>query len=173
MAWVLLLIVAAAGAAPRLCRLAGRRAALLLALAPAAAFAWFAAHVGPVSEGTVFGQQWPWIPGLGVNLAFRLDGLALLFALLVSGVGVVVIAYCGAYFAHDGRQPRVLVLLLLLPTLPLHLLLEQPVDSAIVSQELLVFLPTIGALNLRFLSTTWNELFDGISIHWRADGAAR
>jgi multicomponent Na+:H+ antiporter subunit A len=136
MLWVVLLIVAAAGAAPFTWRAARHRAALLLALVPSAAFAWLATHVAPVARGEVFVQAWPWVPGLGINLAFRLDGLALLFALLVTGVGVVVIAYAGAYFAEDTRQPRVLLLLLLFMASMLGLVLADDLILLFVFWEL-------------------------------------
>lgn len=49
----------------------------------------------------------PWIPSLGLSLSFLLDGLALFFALIVSGVGVLVFAYAHAYldesYEHHGR----------------------------------------------------------------------
>jgi len=40
---------------------------------------------------------WDWIPSLGVNLSFTLDGLARLYALIVSGVGVCVVFYAACY----------------------------------------------------------------------------
>jgi len=50
---------------------------------------------------------WPWIPSLGIHLSFLLDGLALFFALIVSGMGVLVFWYANFYlddhYAHHGR----------------------------------------------------------------------
>ena len=37
---------------------------------------------------------WAWIPGVGLNVTLRLDGLALLFALLILGIGVLVATVC-------------------------------------------------------------------------------
>ncbi|MCH5596728.1 hypothetical protein MKP09_01720 [Niabella ginsengisoli] len=37
------------------------------------------------------------VPSLGVNLDFRLDGLSLLFALLITGIGVAVYFYARTY----------------------------------------------------------------------------
>ena len=39
----------------------------------------------------------PWIPSLGLELSIRLDGLALLMGLLVSGIGALILVYGGAY----------------------------------------------------------------------------
>lgn len=38
-----------------------------------------------------------WIPALGVNFSFYLDGLSLLFLLLVTGIGSLVLVYSGYY----------------------------------------------------------------------------
>lgn len=40
----------------------------------------------------------PWVPSLGVSLSFFMDGLGLLFALLISGMGALVLLYSSAYF---------------------------------------------------------------------------
>jgi multicomponent Na+:H+ antiporter subunit A len=49
---------------------------------------------------------YPWIPELGVNLSFVLDGLSVLFALIISGVGFFVTLYAVDYLhghRHTGR----------------------------------------------------------------------
>jgi multicomponent Na+:H+ antiporter subunit A len=53
----------------------------------------------------------PWLPAFGVEAAFRLDGLALAFALLVTGVGALVLLYAAEYFRRDPRLGRLLALL--------------------------------------------------------------
>ncbi len=40
-----------------------------------------------VVGGEVFTAQWIWVPGLDLNLAFRLDGLSLLFGLIITMTG--------------------------------------------------------------------------------------
>ena len=45
----------------------------------------------------------PWLPELGVNLSFRLDGLSLLFALLICFIGSLVLLYSASYLAKDRR----------------------------------------------------------------------
>lgn len=47
---------------------------------------------------------WPWIPSLGIDFALRLDGLSVLFASLISGVGFLVQLYAIAYMKpYKGR----------------------------------------------------------------------
>ncbi len=59
-------------------------------------------------------MQWPWVPSLGVDLAFRLDGLSLFFALIVAGVGTLIVLYATAYldahYQHHGRFYAYLIL---------------------------------------------------------------
>lgn len=48
----------------------------------------------------------PWVPDLGLTLSFYLDGLALLFTALVTGVGIAVFHYTGYYFDDADEQAR-------------------------------------------------------------------
>jgi multicomponent K+:H+ antiporter subunit A/multicomponent Na+:H+ antiporter subunit A len=49
----------------------------------------------------------PWIPSLGLDLTFLVDGLSLFFGLVVSGMGALVVWYARAYlddhYEHHGR----------------------------------------------------------------------
>ena len=88
---------------------------LLPALGAAAATAWFAGFVPAVARGEVPVFVVPWVPALGIDFAFRLDGLALAFALLICGIGAMVFLYAATYFqqrpaarlaAPDARRLR-------------------------------------------------------------------
>jgi len=87
----------------------GRRPALapLLALGPLAMFA--ALLLGPpAASGAV-----PWVPSLGVEFAWRLDGLSRLMALLITGVGAGVFLYAARYLRDDPKLHRFLATLTL------------------------------------------------------------
>ncbi|WP_430782879.1 Na+/H+ antiporter subunit A [Actinoplanes sp. G11-F43] len=85
----------AAVLAPALVRVFGARAFYLLALVPLAVFGWSVTNVGgPPREWVV-----PWVPDLGLSLAFRVDTLSWLLVALVGGVGALVLAYCARYFS--------------------------------------------------------------------------
>ena len=48
----------------------------------------------------------PWAPSLGLSLSFNLDGLGLLFAILITAIGALVVLYASRYLedhAHAGR----------------------------------------------------------------------
>lgn len=68
--------------------------------------AWTLAHHRlPLSAGIA------WVPALDVHLALRLDGLAALMLLMITGVGVAVFVYAGAYLAHGVSLRRLYGLL--------------------------------------------------------------
>ncbi len=107
------------GALPLLAALPFAAAALLLVLVRndqprlAAALAGGAALAGCglllLLAPAVFGGEVPrwsvaWLPALGLQLGFRLDGLAWLFALLVLGIGALVVLYAAWYM--DAKDPR-------------------------------------------------------------------
>ena len=74
--------------------------ALLLSQAPA------------VFRGEVLTVGWPWLPGLGLELAFLLDGYALLFAGLILGIGLLIVLYARYYLSADDPMGRFYAMLL-------------------------------------------------------------
>ena len=93
--------VAALLAIPLLRRF-GPRAFLALATVPASAVVWAAVQARAAVSDDPPTQVVRWVPALGLDLAFRLDGLALLLVSAVGGVGALVFVYCAWYF-HDGE----------------------------------------------------------------------
>ena len=86
---------------PLATRLLGRRVFAVIALVPAAVFVLLLTWLPGVVAGEPVVEFVPWIPQLGIALSFRLDALALLLALIVTGVGALVLLYCMHYFADD------------------------------------------------------------------------
>lgn len=73
------------------------RTSLVLALFPALMAAWLIGQAPVVlSEGPQL-LEWAWVPSLGISLSFLLDGLSLLFGLLISVIGTCVLIYAGGY----------------------------------------------------------------------------
>lgn len=60
--------------------------------------------LGGLQNDAVATQEIRWVESLGLTLSFRLDGLSLLFGLIISGVGAVVALYTHYYLADDARQ---------------------------------------------------------------------
>ena len=102
----MLLLVAAlfvvAAAAPWALLRFGRRAFSVLALAPLAGTVWIAAQGPRVLDGEPLQEVHPWVGSIGMDLAFHLGPLQWVLALVVLGIGAVVLAYCGWYFHADS-----------------------------------------------------------------------
>ncbi|GAB5078913.1 Na+/H+ antiporter subunit A [Arthrobacter sp. AD-310] len=91
--------------APFLFRMWGRNAFYALAVVPAASFGWLVAQHAPVYGGAeAVAEVIPWIPGLHLEFAFRLDALAWVMSLLVLGVGALVLLYCARYFKRKDQD---------------------------------------------------------------------
>jgi multicomponent Na+:H+ antiporter subunit A len=92
--------------APSLARRLGDRVHWVLALLPAVLFAYFASMVPGIAGGEPVRTSVAWVPGLDVALSFYVDGLAVLFALLISGIGTFVTIYAGGYLHGDPQIGR-------------------------------------------------------------------
>jgi len=65
-----------------------------------------------IRAGTVLAERLAWLPGLGVDIVVRLDGYAWMFAMLVSGMGLLVILYARYYLSAQDPAARFYSLLL-------------------------------------------------------------
>lgn len=129
----LLLAAVAAALAPRL----GSRALAIGALAPAAAFGWLASVTPDVLAGRPREASLDWAPALGLEIALRLDGLALLLGLVVTGVGALVLLYAIPYFAErETGLARTTAVLTLFAGAMLALVLADNVLALYVAWEL-------------------------------------
>ena len=90
-----------------------RHVGWIAALTPAAVTVWLLAQMPAVADGVFPSEQYAWVPSLGLELAFRLDGLALLFGLIVAGIGAGIALYTGYYFEGETRQGYFYALLFL------------------------------------------------------------
>ncbi|MGE3771780.1 MAG: monovalent cation/H+ antiporter subunit A [Gammaproteobacteria bacterium] len=84
-----------------------RNAAPWLAGAVALACVLLTASLYPaVTGGEVLRVRLPWAPQFGLELVLRLDGYAWLFAMLISGMGVLVVLYARYYMSAQDPVPR-------------------------------------------------------------------
>jgi multicomponent Na+:H+ antiporter subunit A len=95
-----------AGAAPFLGRIDRRLATAAFVLLPAVLAAWFVSLAPGVLAGEPVRAAIGWVPELGLEVAFAVDGLGLLFALLICGIGALVILYADRYLSHDPGRDR-------------------------------------------------------------------
>ncbi len=115
--------LAIALAAPALHRLLGPRSAWCLAAWPALLFGLAVSQLASVAQGASLVERFEWAPSLNVGSVLVLDGLSLLFVLLVTGLGALVTIYAGGYLANHPAQGRFLGLLTAFSTSMLGLVL--------------------------------------------------
>lgn len=123
-------------AAPGLYRRTGRAAGWLLALLPLVLAAYFVSLSADSAPGAALHTHLDWVPSLGVGLSFTLDGLSLLFALLICGVGALVLVYTSGYLAGHPQTGRLYALLLVFMASMLGLVLADNLLVLFVFWEL-------------------------------------
>lgn len=97
--FVLALVVALSANASR------RTHAWLAGLVPLLGLTLLGLLAGDVFDGSILKTQYAWIPEAGLDFSLRLDGLAWTFALLVLGIGGLVVLY-GHYYLSAKDSPR-------------------------------------------------------------------
>jgi multicomponent Na+:H+ antiporter subunit A len=132
----LLLLSGAALLAPLLAHALGRDAGYPLAALFAAALAVLAVPATAVLDGERVVLSLQWAPGLDVRFILALDGLSLLFAILVLAIGAVVMLYSARYLSPDARHARFYTLLTLFAASMLGLVLAGDVMVLFVFWEL-------------------------------------
>jgi multicomponent Na+:H+ antiporter subunit A len=110
---VLMLPFLGAVLAPFVVARLGARGAWLLALLPALAFVHFFGFLPEISRGEVVTGGYAWVPSFNLSFSWFLDGLSLTFALLITGIGTLIVIYSGAYMKGHPLQGRFIAFILL------------------------------------------------------------
>lgn len=71
---------------------------------PVLLFAYFLTFLSTIINGQTTMETLAWIPTLGINFTVRLDGLGLLFALLITGIGSLVVLYSIYYLSKEKEK---------------------------------------------------------------------
>jgi multicomponent Na+:H+ antiporter subunit A len=88
----------------------------LAALPPGLMTAWLFLQIPAIEQGATISTVLTWVPSLGIEFSFRLDGLALLFGLIITGIGAGVALYTHDYLERDPRQGYFYALLFIFMT---------------------------------------------------------
>jgi multicomponent K+:H+ antiporter subunit A len=128
--WIAAAVVASLPASSR------RGVAWVAGLAALGVVAIALQHASAVFEGQVLRWSVPWLPALGVDFGFRMDGLAWLFTLLVGGIGALVVLYATWYLDPADLARRFFVFLLLFMGAMLGLVLADNLVLLVVFWEL-------------------------------------
>ncbi|CAN7263407.1 Na+/H+ antiporter subunit A [Knoellia sp. LjRoot47] len=94
----------AAAIAPALVRRLERRTFLVLALVPLGSFLWLLGQAEAAFDGDVRTERVQWIPTIDVQIDLALTPLNAVMALVVTGVGALVLFYCRWYFREGDRE---------------------------------------------------------------------
>ncbi|MEX0762054.1 MAG: putative monovalent cation/H+ antiporter subunit A [Dehalococcoidia bacterium] len=129
-------LAALAGIAPLLHRVLGRRAAIAMAALPAALFVYFFSFSAAIEEGETFRASLQWIPSLNLAFTLNLDGLSQVFALLITGIGALILIYASAYLGEGEHRGRFYSFLLVFMASMLGLVLSDNIITLFVFWEL-------------------------------------
>ncbi|MDQ3394103.1 MAG: putative monovalent cation/H+ antiporter subunit A [Bacteroidota bacterium] len=110
-----------------------------LAILPAGIFFYFSTFLNTIVDGSTFRFNYTWLPAMGVNLDFYLDGLSLFFAMLISGFGALIFIYSGTYMKKYRHRDKFFLYLLLFMASMLGVVLSDNLIGFIVFWELTSF----------------------------------
>jgi NADH:ubiquinone oxidoreductase subunit 5 (subunit L)/multisubunit Na+/H+ antiporter MnhA subunit/multisubunit Na+/H+ antiporter MnhB subunit len=137
-----LLICLAAGLLVALLRFSGLKQRLgaptlgwFLSIAPLSAFLIIIANLNLINNGNVVVWQFKWIPTIDLDFALYIDGISALFALIVTGIGFLVVVYAGYYFKGDPDVWRFMTFLMLFMTSMLGIVMAGDLISLFVFWE--------------------------------------
>lgn len=85
--------------------LRGRWSFMTTAL-PGALFVYFLTLIPSIANNQVRLFSYQWVPSMGINFDFLVDGLSLLFALMITGIGTLVFLFTSAYMKGDAYLGR-------------------------------------------------------------------
>jgi len=112
------------------------RLSLVLAALPITLFMYFLGFIPQIAQGLPVTFSYSWIPSYGINLDFNLDGLALLFSLLITGIGSLVFLYTSAYLKGHEYLDRFYGYLSMFMASMLGLVLSDNIISIFIFWEL-------------------------------------
>ena len=112
------------------------RTAWLAAAVTAASLALLLLQTPAIMGGRELYAFTPWVPEIGLNLGLRLDGLSLLFALLITGIGLLIILYAHFYLGQDDPVGKFYSTLMLFMAAMLGIALSDNLLLLIVFWEL-------------------------------------
>lgn len=89
-----------------------------------------------IADGNIIKESVEWIPALGINFTFLLDGLSLTFVLIITLIGVVVFMYAGAYMKDYEHTDRFYVYIGIFMTSMIGLVISDNMITMFVFWEL-------------------------------------
>lgn len=107
-----------------------------LLIIPVVLFIYFLSYIPALTAGNIITQHLTWVPSLGVNFDFRLDGLSSLFCLMITGIGIAVFTYARKYLRGDPYLDRFFAYIYLFMAAMLGLVLSDNIILLFIFWEL-------------------------------------
>jgi len=112
------------------------RLSVLVTLLPLSLFIYFLNFLPQVANSNTHHFTNSWVPSMGISLDFHLDGLSLLFSLLITGIGTLVFLYASSYLKGHHYLTRFFVYLCMFMSSMLGVVLSDNVISLFIFWEL-------------------------------------
>ena len=100
------------------------------------AFIGLMTHLPAVMAGELVTARLDWIPLLGLNVTLMLDGLGFFFAMLILGIGLLIIAYARFYLSREDNMGEFFTYLLLFQGAMVGIVLSDNILLLLVFWEL-------------------------------------
>ncbi|MEN0037406.1 MAG: monovalent cation/H+ antiporter subunit A [Cellvibrio sp.] len=110
--------------------------AISAALGPALSLILLLQYMPDLLQNRMFFLHQPWLPQLGMDFSLRMDGLGMLFALMILVIGLLVILYARYYIAKEDSLGRLYALLQLFMMAMLGIVLADNLLLLVVFWEL-------------------------------------
>lgn len=105
-------------------------------LMPLILFGVSLAYLPDIEAGNALHVDYMWVETLGLELSFVLDGLSLLFVLIITGMGTLITYYSSAYFSKADELRRFYIYLFIFMTAMLGIVLSGNILGMFVFWEL-------------------------------------
>lgn len=110
--------------------------AVAAGLVTASALVLLLAQAPAVFAGQAVLNAWPWVPEIGLQLSFRLDGLSLMFAGLILFIGLLIVLYAAYYLAPEDSAGKFFSFMMLFMAAMLGVVLSDNLLLLVVFWEL-------------------------------------
>lgn len=114
----------------------GRAAFAIGALPLSGALVYGVLHLNDVIDGSALTERTGWVGSLDLEVSLRIDAFSLLMVLVISGIGLAVMAYAASYFHAGPRPARTAGLLVLFAGAMLGVVTADNVAALYVAWEL-------------------------------------
>jgi len=108
----------------------------IFSILPLSLFFFFLNQIPVISSGEPYTISFMWVPSLNIVLSFHLDGLSLLFSLLVTGIGTLIIIYGSGYLKNHKNLVQFYIYTILFMVSMLGVVLSDNIFCLFVFWEL-------------------------------------